>query len=369
MSSTWQKILQFEKGLHESKQQSESKWQELHNITTQISSKPLITKNKDLIIPIGFGTRSSVLSAFIKYDPIQEKSIEFLTLKRIYSCSLSSAAIDIENDTIYIPNEHGIHAIDLKSKEFNTQTVQNPQQYAFHNTPSSIIIGNKLHIFGHWQENHINKHTIRDLKTLHIQSNDISLPNDCKFSNLTRAVFIRSQMRILFIGNFKGNIISYDVNNDEWSLMDKIQLLSSRNGVISRGSPSAVILTMDEKFVIIIATKEGLGWNDDYKTVIEIVDIENNVVEVSKLKLPFSVTRCYNLYGFSVDGASDILINGYVRNCWKDKEFEGVNELPFELICVMVRFCAREEIHLVQASYGKHWKIDLDDILQSCAFQ
>ena len=45
--------------------------------------------------------------------------------------------------------------------------------------------------------------------------------------------------------------------------------------------------------------------------------------------------------------------------------FLKINELPMELVGIIMQFYNMEDVHLINNSNNEHWKIHLDDILET----
>ena len=89
------------------------------------------------------------------------------------------------------------------------------------------------------------------------------------------------------------------------------------------------------------------------------------------LDFPADLDESANLRSFIVDNVkkSEIIIDGYLRRCWKRIEFLNMSELPIELIGVITMYYQKECIHLIQRTGGEHWKVDMDDIFAACGIE
>ena len=66
-----------------------------------------------------------------------------------------------------------------------------------------------------------------------------------------------------------------------------------------------------------------------------------------------------------IDG-DNVLTYAYVNDCYKLNNFGDMQILPYYLIEMIARWVSRQYIHLLTEGDDRgHWKIDVDDILQS----
>ena len=124
-----------------------------------------------------------------------------------------------------------------------------------------------------------------------------------------------------------------------------------------------LVLTKDEKYLIIFYryTRDEDDFECQDETQIEILNIEDNSIRLSKIKLP-DINR---FFACSVDDSaeSDVIINGYLRGCWKTAEFSGIDQLPVELTVMIIQYYNFEWVHVFNRSNGKQWTISVQDIL------
>merc|ERR1712032_240378 len=155
------------------------------------------------------------------------------------------------------------------------------------------------------------------------------------------------------MGGKDDKIREYDIKKDEWIVLDAIMPLKSCNLF-------GYIITRNDQYLIIF------GGNDEmingYDTIY-IMDINTKSFALSNLKCPVSG----QFRAFLVDNYSmtDIIVDGYLRRCWQSDIFKNVGSLPNELINLIYNFYSQEFVHLMQIGKGNHWKILLNDILNT----
>merc|ERR1712062_94058 len=61
------------------------------------------------------------------------------------------------------------------------------------------------------------------------------------------------------------------------------------------------------------------------------------------------------------DNQVNVLVNAFIRHCWRLKEFRRLKPLP-ESLCVFIKdFCKEEMLHFLY--FGNHYCISVADIL------
>ena len=97
---------------------------------------------------------------------------------------------------------------------------------------------------------------------------------------------------------------------------------------------------------------------------IDILDIDSNIVRSSYVKLP-DTKWDESFHAFLMDdfGEIDVIINGYIRQCWKKEECGNVDALPVEIIGILKQYFGREYVHLIARNSGVHWKISVSALL------
>ena len=172
---------------------------------------------------------------------------------------------------------------------------------------------------------------------------------------------MRKQNNCLFIDReFGADILAYDITNDDWDIMKNVK--------ITLFNCDCIVVTNDERYLIILnsfksESIELVDVVDDpvYEIAIQIIDFENKSSGISIIKLPASWKTEW-MYAFLMNGCAktDVIINGFVRQCWKQEISE---ELPSELISIIAEFYSDEFIHIMQQDNGNQWAISLEKLL------
>ena len=342
-----------------SEEQSNSDWIKLSNIPTN-TCPPLLYENNHVIFPIKHRFETKI-SSIADYDPVTDKCVEIWTLPEPILCWSKAFAVDVKKKAIYVPSLTCMHTFQLDNKIMKQNQISTEYDPFTTLDTRSILIADKLHIFQFDEDIDI-MHGIYDIKCGEYSEQVIENtedPGDEHDFNGHSMVHMQSQDKLIFFGGYlEDNIISYDINNDTHDVIQKFKSFDISNYCRRPGA----VLTKDEKYVIIFFLYHvGVGIGEN---VIVIIDIENNVNWTSEIKFPTFVetpSRSTQLHVFIIDepNESEIIVNGYVRDCWK------INQLPIDIIGVIIQFFHSEYLHLVTDFNGEHWKIRLNYILQA----
>ena len=94
---------------------------------------------------------------------------------------------------------------------------------------------------------------------------------------------------------------------------------------------------------------------------IEIYDIKNQKLLEGNVSLPDGCDSGIRAVVIDDYKQSAVIVNGYLRNCWKEKTFVRMAELPLELIDMMITFYCQEYLHIMNVEEGTHCKVLLAD--------
>lgn len=134
------------------------------------------------------------------------------------------------------------------------------------------------------------------------------------------------------------------IQNEDW--------ITAEDGIYESW---AFTRTHDEKFLIVLPETER-----NRETHVHYMDIDGLKLRKSSVKVPGNI---YNNVVISKHTMTDQkMVNGYVRNLWKNKQrFRTMRYPPQYLIQIIVKFCQNEMLYAKQGN--NIWKINVDDIL------
>ena len=322
---------------------SEVTWEELNKLPCKYFTVPIVRGNGEIILAPSAHSPTTTDYSLIKYNPDTDSCQEWIKYSESFYSTNNTDAIDAERDIIYIPELSNLLQIDLKSGK--SQLIEQ-KLVTRRGDPTSIIIDHKLHIFS--QDEHIIYDP--DLQTKKVKLIRFNDNFDGTFSGHSM-VHLKSQNKLLFIGGRLKKIIIWDIINDKWSILKGLEIVNSSGYSRYR---AGVIMTRDEKYAIIFG-----GQRCD---MIDIFDINKRVVYQSNIKCPQE--REYRAMLTDNVEKNNVIIHGYLKNVWKNKEFNNLDQLPLELIILITTFYANEYVHLMRLN-GEHWRMSLSELLHS----
>ena len=170
---------------------------------------------------------------------------------------------------------------------------------------------------------------------------------------------------LYFLGlDGKEDILCYDLsaNKIERCLEFKLPLKLKNFGCVT---------TFNQRYVIIFGGEceepitDQHGVSRRLSDRIYVLDLKLKQFQECTLKCPEVGAFVAVLMSFSEDDNALDLIIGFVRKYLKNQGFE--QRIPMDIVGLISKFCQNEYIYLIekQQIFPKHWKICVDDILNS----
>ena len=334
------------------------KWIKLSNIFEKLEiGQPIIHQNEIFVI----AKDATIISGRVslnKYDPINDKLIQLQEFDTEIQQLPDSFALDKSTNTVYFTQQDSLCSINLKTRIINKVpvTFTDASEYGWYHRTTVFVHDHKVHTFGLLARN---IHTTYDIESGKFKSYNIPFSDGWFCAH--KMIYIESQQRCLFMGGELYEIIlSYDLISRKARILE--QKLASK---FAEWNP-AVIKTKDENYAIIFynCKNESNGRSIIYPKIFSLNLKDDSMQECVDIKMPHDGLD--KQFAFLVDNYDHgtIIINGYVRNCWKDKEFANMNNFAMELINVVVQYYCQRDVHLLTLN-GDHYKISLDDIFAS----
>ena len=216
---------------------------------------------------------------------------------------------------------------------------------------SGIIIKDEFHIVGGWMtNNHIkyNRNTqkcevLHDLGALNWDY--IQLPGSTKIGNKC----------LLFGGSndyeCNDTIYEYDVVNNAWS-----QLPSRIPEALT--APSCISV-LNEQLIILIGGSDVHG--DVFSDRIYIYSVGKGTFKLSPITCPDK--SCYQAITTNDKHKDQLTTFGYIRGLWSDSGIDNHLFPPEYLIRIICGYYLNEWAHLFDCKTGKHYKINVFDII------
>eukprot|EP01084_Bolivina_argentea_P128081 226453_1 len=115
-----------------------------------------------------------------------------------------------------------------------------------------------------------------------------------------------------------------------------------------------------EEYILLLGG--GDGYSTEFVDDILIYDTKNRSFTKSKIRCPHKDAY---FGAITNDGKHDeMLCFGFVNDCYKANNFGDVQLLPFALVQLVNSYFCHEELHLFEKQGKRHWKINIDVILQ-----
>jgi len=268
--------------------------------------------------------------------------------------SFHTTAYDAKNNLLYIYNKEALLIIiNLTTQKMVAHPVRHMGKYA-----ASIVIDGELHIIGGWKSN---KHLIWD-------------NTQCEFKEvfhfkeaglgyyLHKLCYMQSRQLLFAMGGYtttsrasraSDHIYVCEVaKNYRWHLLP---VLMPR-----RMYSFGCVLTPNEKYIVLFG---GNSTNH-----IHIFDLcRQEMVRLERLQCPNAGSYAACVLGN--DQKTAVLVAGYVKRCWKSREFEDVSQPPVDIILLLRRYCSTEIVHLFQTTKKQHWRMPLREITSEYELQ
>eukprot|EP01083_Nonionella_stella_P104943 301389_1 len=168
-------------------------------------------------------------------------------------------------------------------------------------------------------------------------------------------------------GNHMNTIYSYSFSDNNWKKTDVIL----PKGLANFGC----VLSNDQQCIIILGgscngeSLYGRGELSKHSKTsnIYVWSLKNNTIKKSKIQCP--VPACYEARITPVNIKAEVLICGYLRQCFRE---DDVNHSPMDVINMVQHMYVSEEIHLFESYNVKnnsgHWVIDVHLIINSVSW-
>eukprot|EP01084_Bolivina_argentea_P176837 305946_1 len=294
---------------------------------------------------------------------------------RSYDATWSSSNIAFNNEqqTLYIQ-----HNKNIESWSFSYRKSKHNYNYIGHsdkvhhtllsggkNGEYFLFINNYFHVINMHDRHWIGSIQNKSLNTLH---NTIDFDNN--YLKHGKAVNIPSKQCVLLIGGYYSDGPNDGPSSNEiWIYKLKTQKWTKINNISFERYNFEAVLTSNERYIVLFGGMkyhEDTGINElvDDICVLDMIDDNNWKIKQCELKCP----RSGKCIGTSTGGIEhDMLVTGFVKGCFKLKEFKNLKSPPTHIISLIAKWYSGEVIHWMKY-YDKefeHLGIYLTDILSS----
>ena len=265
--------------------------------------------------------------------------------KQIYA-AIYNKLIVVDIDTLYAQKSGPGHT-ENKCKDGYLSTL--------------IFINGDLHIIGghNYDQNDLYSHYIwnkenKSTKHIHTFTEQGIKGNFSGFG----LVYAKKRGELYLLGGFddgrvnnqwrRDEIFRYRVSAQKWSKLD-LKLPRRMNNF-------GCVITKDERYIICCA---GLNDEDDPPSYKDIIVLDLNIMKFLSVDMKFPHNRIGRAIIMDDNERNDLLTHGFIR-----REVMKYNvDIPFEIIELLCNWHVDEYMHVVNEE-GKHWKINVDDIMQ-----
>eukprot|EP01084_Bolivina_argentea_P144955 254217_1 len=318
----------------------------------------LININEYGFILFSFG--SSNLNAY-KYNAFTNSFSQFISNKNTSICTHSiQITFDNKQQIFYIREAYGmhdrtnIHSLDVNTNIFNKLQHNGAKMYA--SGGHFLFANNHLHVIRNYDSHWIGS---IDNNTLHIVSKPTM--QSSRFSGA--AIYISSRQSILLIGGFN----EYGLPCDVWIYSLKTQKWNKINNISFKRFQFGYVLSSNQRYIILFGGWKYVSETDqdvevDDIVVLDMKDDNNWKLKQCEIKCPVFGT-CYGARTGGCDSNNQILVNGFVKKCFKLKEFLQLQLPPVYIINIINKYFSAEMIHCIEDK--DHYGIYLKQILSS----
>lgn len=333
-----------------------SAWEQLTKFHIRYFAEPQFINNEEyIVIP---HKQESVRSDGIYSYNIKNnkftKIIDYPTREN-YQVYAQTSAYDPKHNCIYlsfvkdlaVSNTRHILRIDLNTKKLDILS----QYESNGNFSTLIVIDNKLHQIGGGDKPIHSMWDLSKLQDENYKKVEYKLHgSQTERLRNTGLIYLKSRNCLLLFGGARRNDPSDSIH--EFSLTDN-KWIELNTKLPRRVSEFGIVKTRSERYVIIM----GGSMRDE----IYIFDTRDNTIKTSKIKTPVRE----NFHAAITNNNNEMLTFAFIRDCYRDKEFEDVPQIPLSLMDLIAEWCINDEIYLLQLAEGHHWRINVDTILNA----
>jgi len=341
--------------------QSMHKWRKLAVCPDKRYAIPMAINKRTLIVP--------ALDALLKYDIVDNKWSEHYKypLDAMHDHSARSHRnqflhFDAKRKLLYILSAQRVDQtpnllqIDMTRNAVHVLSAL----LAHHHRPIhavTLMIENTLHLLLQSRFRHRWQHIVWNKKK---EANRLSEIKEFERSDSSSSyaafVYVRSRQLVVLLDVNVG-LFTYSLHaqQPQWAKVENFefmqQLKEEQN--LTKIGQFAYVLSKDDRFLVLFT---GFIW---------IIDLIQMTMRKSSVVCPIS-TGYFHAVLVDEEVTDQWLCDGYVRECWTEREMQHLVCLPVYLVRLIQSFYSDQIVHLFE-NYRQigHWRIKLNDILSS----
>ena len=267
----------------------------------------------------------------------------------------SGAVINFESNIVYINNRAGSIVI-LKIKQNTLEVIDGLVRTGIES--KEILIRNELHIIGGM---HSNKHFRFDHKTKKLDI--VHSFDNLSAAEIATGIAQISGKLLTFVGDDDAGapydqpeVLEYNISNNEW------RTLQTKSGIPREMYKFGCVSVLNNQYVLLFGGGQMYLEIERYRDIY-IYSISKQTFTKSTIKCPKRDTYC--AVNVSNHDRDQSIVFGFVRRQWKDSQIAQQLFPPEYLLRLMHSFYLNEFVHVFQKG-GKHWRINVFDIISSC---
>lgn len=286
----------------------------------------------------------------------------------IYKCSeVVSFCFDKPSHTLYITDRDEKQIIAVNLETGTNQIICSKVPFR---VTKAILCGDNIHIFGHYE------HLVLSLILGYKHSDDHSRYIVERKREIDVVWHCQSRNSILLGGHHWDPLLriefaEYSLSTKEWKTF-KCPSFSDEKihefGMVCSGDGRYIITFggFDRDPPIY---RRRQSYRMIPKDMIMVFDLNDETLKPKCSSLRCPTKGRFNALTMTDKKKEEITTFGFVRRCFANEELEGVQRLPLYIIQLIVKWVEMEYVHLLQikncGASGGHWKICIDDILES----
>lgn len=297
-----------------------------------------------------------------KYNVANNQWTPVMSLEK--DCIISGTVFEQNTKTLYLSVHHvdeqkDICKQDLQSLDTERWAVRKSLALSKkgENTKDHIVLfGDEIHSL------YIDDDEIWHHFVVHKVSGDViqePLEIHPKLHTVYKVSFVASRSSIVVVcGRWSRvggpMIVEYSLTTKQWTVWKWARVVKKYYN-----SHGGWVVAMDGRYILSIG-----GRCDGHTTdLIMIYDVERERCVESELKLPMKLDF-FQVVLMADQNRDELLTFGFVRGCYKAKEFRNMKLLPVPLIAHIGKCCAMEFIHLFKPrpNLGFHYRVNVDEV-------
>lgn len=296
--------------------------------------------------------------AIMQYQSIEKTWKHWMDYTENFNLREHSAMFDERRQCVYVGDHKQLLQIDIKQKKINILLLRT--EWLHIDYPSYTLMFIKNDEIYNIREEYAG---FRIFDTINRSCRFINRMSNYTLSSQCVVMNKRNSMITIALkhqhGHYASTILEYSFKDEQWIDWNICDLMNYGHKIVK---------TRNEDFLILIDGYKNNYHRQSVSPFIFVVDVRRKKLNQCTIKIPFYLDSCDSVTVSGDKIKDELLVFGYVNGLWKAREFSNLPSLPFYLNKLIAKWVCFECINLIghwQVSRFGHWKIDIDQILQS----